>query len=165
MVDNDADVFPSVSLSGRLHHHGTSCAGVISMTRNNTACGVGVAYDARLAGVRLLSGSMQFDSSEARALGHMSQDIHIYSNSWGPIDDGITVDGPGPLTSAILRHGVTHVSYMQTACVHVQLLYCLYTHRGGVAGALCMCGRLVMVASMETRAVQMAMPPTFTPSL
>ena len=30
--------------------HGTNVAGEIAMTRNNTVCGVGVAYDARLAG-------------------------------------------------------------------------------------------------------------------
>ena len=26
------------------------------------------------------------------------KDVHIYSASWGPDDDGRTVDGPGPLT-------------------------------------------------------------------
>ena len=27
-----------------------------------------------------------------------AKDVHIYSASWGPDDDGRTVDGPGPLT-------------------------------------------------------------------
>ena len=27
-----------------------------------------------------------------------TKDVHIYSASWGPDDDGRTVDGPGPLT-------------------------------------------------------------------
>ena len=31
-------------------NHGTNVAGEIAMTRNNTICGVGVAYDARIAG-------------------------------------------------------------------------------------------------------------------
>jgi len=73
------------------------------MTRNNSACGVGVAYNAKLAGIRLLGGSVIYDSTEARAL------VDVYSNSWGPSDEGMVVEGPGPLTAYVLRHGVTHV--------------------------------------------------------
>ena len=61
--------------------------------------------------VRMLDGTIT-DAVEARSLslnpqvllnilcGHLGsiQDIHIYSASWGPDDDGRTVDGPGPLT-------------------------------------------------------------------
>ena len=75
-----------------------------------------MAYEAKLAGVRLLSDTVQFDSMEARALGHESQKIDIYSNSWGPGDDGMIVEGPGPLTSAILRRGVTHVLHIMHVC-------------------------------------------------
>ena len=44
------------------------------------------------------------DAVEARSLGLNSQHIHIYSASWGPDDDGKTVDGPGRLaTRAFLQ--------------------------------------------------------------
>ena len=36
----------------------------------------------------------------------MSQSIDIYSNSWGPSDDGATLSGPGPLTLAAMEDGV-----------------------------------------------------------
>ena len=42
--DND----PSPSGS---HSHGTACAGEIGMVHANGVCGVGVAYDAKLAGI------------------------------------------------------------------------------------------------------------------
>jgi proprotein convertase subtilisin/kexin type 5 len=32
--------------------------------------------------------------------------IHIYSASWGPEDDGKTVDGPGPLAKRAFLNGV-----------------------------------------------------------
>ena len=31
--------------------HGTECAGVVSMSKSNGLCGVGVAYDAKVAGI------------------------------------------------------------------------------------------------------------------
>ncbi len=37
------------------------------------------------------------DAVEAQSLGLNPQHIDIYSASWGPDDDGRTVDGPGPL--------------------------------------------------------------------
>ena len=38
------------------------------------------------------------DAVEARSLSLNPQAVDIYSASWGPDDDGQTVDGPGPLT-------------------------------------------------------------------
>ena len=38
----------------------------------------------------------------------------IYSASWGPLDDGITVEGPGRLASAALKIGTSKVSYCIT---------------------------------------------------
>ncbi len=48
-VDSDRDVMPGWS-NGRVDNHGTSCAGVIAMVKDNGVCGVGVAYDAKIAG-------------------------------------------------------------------------------------------------------------------
>lgn len=54
---------------------------------------------------------------EAMALGHMTQHIHLYSNSWGPHDNGIVVDGPADVTRAVLESAVMHVSHMTSHTV------------------------------------------------
>lgn len=48
-MDSDGDVMPGRS-DGQLDNHGTSCAGVIAMVKDNGVCGVGVAYNANIAG-------------------------------------------------------------------------------------------------------------------
>ena len=63
-----------------------------------------------LTGIRLLSSLGQTDVMESMALGHLPQEIDIYSNSWGPTDNGALVDGPGPLTRAVLKAGIKMVS-------------------------------------------------------
>lgn len=55
------------------------------------------------------------DAVEARALGLNPDHIDIYSASWGPEDDGKTVDGPGPLARRAFIYGVTSVSYIYRA--------------------------------------------------
>ncbi|XP_017905925.1 PREDICTED: proprotein convertase subtilisin/kexin type 4 isoform X2 [Capra hircus] len=59
------------------------------------------------AGVRMLDGTIT-DVIEAQSLSLQPQHIHIYSASWGPEDDGRTVDGPGILTREAFRRGVTN---------------------------------------------------------
>lgn len=49
------------------------------------------------------------DAVEALSLSHNSNYIDIYSSSWGPDDDGRTVDGPGVLARKALFYGVTKV--------------------------------------------------------
>lgn len=46
------------------------------------------------------------DSIEAGSLSYARDLIDIYSSSWGPDDDGTTVDGPGPLTRRALEEGI-----------------------------------------------------------
>ncbi|XP_006821631.1 proprotein convertase subtilisin/kexin type 7-like [Saccoglossus kowalevskii] len=101
---NDADPLPSVDSKGQ-NHHGTRCAGEIAAVPN-TVCGVGVAYGAKVSGIRALDGPMT-DSLEATAFNKFMQINDIYSCSWGPDDDGETVDGPHPLAKAALQHGVS----------------------------------------------------------
>lgn len=57
----------------------------------------------------MLDGTVN-DAVEARALGLNPEIIDIYSASWGPEDDGKTVDGPGPLARRAFIYGVTNVS-------------------------------------------------------
>ena len=45
------------------------------------------------------------DAIEAWSLGLKKDFIDIYSSSWGPDDDGRTVDGPGPMAKKAFREG------------------------------------------------------------
>ena len=46
------------------------------------------------------------DQVEARAIGHNPNHVDIYSASWGPEDDGKTVDGPGKLAKRAFIDGI-----------------------------------------------------------
>ncbi|XP_028408111.1 proprotein convertase subtilisin/kexin type 6-like [Dendronephthya gigantea] len=98
-VDQDSDPTPSDG-------HGTNCAGVIAGAANNKLCGVGVAYEANIAGIRLIDRGLPNDTDVAKAFypfdGHK---IDIFSNSWGPPDNGYVIAGPGPLSLEALRKG------------------------------------------------------------
>ncbi|ESP02909.1 hypothetical protein LOTGIDRAFT_212426 [Lottia gigantea] len=86
--------------------HGTRCAGEVSAARDNNVCGVGVAYGSKVAGLRMLDQPFMTDLIEANAMGHKPDLIDIYSASWGPTDDGKTVDGPRNLTMRAIVKGV-----------------------------------------------------------
>ncbi|XP_022172642.1 neuroendocrine convertase 1-like isoform X2 [Myzus persicae] len=86
--------------------HGTRCAGEIAMAANNTKCGVGVAYNAKVGGIVLLDGKTN-DEMEARALINANSLVDIYSGSWGPTDDGLMVDGPGVMAQIAFEIGAT----------------------------------------------------------
>lgn len=84
--------------------HGTRCAGEISAVRNDV-CGVGVAYDGKVSGVRILSKVIS-DADEATALNYGFQSNQIYSCSWGPPDDGQAMDQPGILIRRAMLNGI-----------------------------------------------------------
>jgi len=102
---NDEDPFPRYDLFDT-NKHGTRCAGQVSAQANNSVCSVGIAFNSGIGGVRMLDGTIT-DAVEARSLSLNPQSIDIYSASWGPDDDGQTVDGPGPLTRRALEEGAT----------------------------------------------------------
>lgn len=60
-------------------------------------------------GVRMLDGPVT-DIVEAQSLSLYPQHIDIYSASWGPEDDGRTVDGPGTLAKEAFLKGIVNVS-------------------------------------------------------
>jgi len=103
--DNDPDPFPRYDPTNE-NKHGTRCAGEVAAQANNTKCGVGIAYNAKIGGVRMLDGRVT-DRVEAESLSLNPQYIDIYSASWGPSDDGMTVEGPGTLASAAFLNGIT----------------------------------------------------------
>lgn len=49
------------------------------------------------------------DATEGVSLGFNVDHIDIYSASWGPTDDGKTLDGPGKLAQLALERGTTKV--------------------------------------------------------
>ncbi|RWS28982.1 furin-like protease 2, partial [Leptotrombidium deliense] len=100
--DNDPDPYPRDNGDNK---HGTRCAGEVSAVANNDYCGVGIAYNSSIGGVRMLDGTVT-DEVEARALSLNPNHVHIYSASWGPEDDGKTVDGPGILAAKAFTDGI-----------------------------------------------------------
>lgn len=102
-VDYHTDPTPNGTYS-----HGTSVAGVMAAAADGANCGVGVAFDAALSGVRLPLNSNQTDAQEAMALNYALQHNDIYNNSWGPLDTGKGGDmqTPGLLTRQALERGI-----------------------------------------------------------
>lgn len=98
---NGADNNPDPSLF--YDFHGTSCAGVAAACGNNKTGVSGAAPEATLVGLRLIS-DYASDLQEADAINYRPELIQIKSNSWGPDDDGKTLEGPGPLALAALKN-------------------------------------------------------------
>ncbi|KAF8965238.1 peptidase S8/S53 domain-containing protein [Flammula alnicola] len=87
-------------------HHGTRCAGQIAAEKNNV-CGIGIAYESKVAGVRILSGPIT-DVDEAAALNYGFQNVSIYSCSWGPPDNGQSMEGPNYLIQKAVVNGINN---------------------------------------------------------
>lgn len=121
MNDDDADPTPRYT-RGLFNSHGTRCAGEIAMEANNAKCGVGVAYNARVGGVRMLDGAVS-DRVEASSLIYQLDQVDVYSASWGPSDDGKTVEGPGRLVRQSLYRGVTEVNQTRIYLANVSTVY------------------------------------------
>ncbi|KAL0965792.1 hypothetical protein UPYG_G00285770 [Umbra pygmaea] len=101
---NDDDPTPRYDSSSD-NSHGTKCAGMVAAAANNSHCSIGISFNARIGGIRMLDGDVT-DMVEAQSLSFRQQHIDIYSASWGPEDDGATVEGPGPLTRLALENGI-----------------------------------------------------------
>lgn len=61
-------------------------------------------------GIRMLDGVVT-DAIEASSIGFNPQHVDIYSASWGPNDDGKTVEGPGRLAQKAFEYGIKQVRY------------------------------------------------------
>ncbi|XP_071951938.1 neuroendocrine convertase 1-like [Antedon mediterranea] len=103
--DKDDDPSPRATANNE-NAHGTRCAGEVAMEANNRICGVGIAFNAKIGGIRMLDGKVT-DALEAAAFSHALDHIDIFSASWGPSDDGKTVEGPGTLASKAIKTGIT----------------------------------------------------------
>lgn len=85
--------------------HGTRCAGQIASKPGNGICGVGVAWDAMIVPLRMLSNKIDAEL-EARAVTMHLEDIDIYNCSWGPADDGKALDGPSEQVMRAFLKGI-----------------------------------------------------------
>lgn len=99
---NDHEDLPTPKLFD--DHHGTRCAGQIAAVKNDV-CGVGIAYESKVAGVRILSGPIS-DIDEAASLNFGYQNASIFSCSWGPPDDGRSMEAPGYLVKKAIVNGI-----------------------------------------------------------
>ena len=75
--------------------------------RRNNVCGVGIAFDSKAAGIRILGGRIT-TSDEASALNYGYDKVGIYSCSWGPRDNGQTMSGPNYLIRKAFTEGVNN---------------------------------------------------------
>jgi kexin len=68
-------------------------------------CGIGIAYNSKVAGLRILSGSIS-DVDEAAALNYDFQNTAIYSCSWGPPDNGQAMEAPNYIIKRAIVKGI-----------------------------------------------------------
>lgn len=99
---NDNTNLPKPRLSD--DYHGTRCAGEIGAVKNDV-CGVGVAYNSLISGIRILSGIISAED-EAAAMMYGLDVNDIYSCSWGPTDDGRTLSQPELIVKKAIIKGV-----------------------------------------------------------
>lgn len=108
--EGDNDPMPRYESTG-MNGHGTRCAGEIAMEADNQKCGVGVSFEASIGGIKLLDGIVN-DRVEGEALGYKPKYIDIYTASWGPADDGKSLEGPGRLATEALEMGISQVALL-----------------------------------------------------
>lgn len=101
---NDKNDLPRPRLAD--DYHGTRCAGEIAAAKDNNYCGLGVAYNAKVSGLRILSGDVTPEEEAASLIYEMNEN-DIYSCSWGPTDNGREMEKPSELVSQAMVKGVT----------------------------------------------------------
>lgn len=114
------------------NNHGTKCAGAAAAAANNEVCGVGVAFNANIGGIRLLDGQIT-DLLEARSLLYKMNETDIKTLSWGPMDDGTRMEHPHKFVNQALEDGVAHGRNGKGA------LYVWASGNGGARGDDCTC--------------------------
>ncbi|KAJ1556203.1 pheromone processing endoprotease, partial [Cladochytrium tenue] len=86
--------------------HGTRCAGEVVATKNDI-CGVGIAFKAKVSGVRILSGPLT-EVDEAAAINYDMQNNLIFSCSWGPADNGMAMEAPPKIVVDAFYNGIVN---------------------------------------------------------
>ena len=86
--------------------HGTPVTGIIGARGNNGIGVAGVAFEARLADLRLLADA-ETDEQDAAAMLYRNDALAVKNNSWGAYDGDGRLEGPGPLMTDALAQGTT----------------------------------------------------------
>lgn len=110
-------------------YHGTRCAGEVAGAKNDF-CGIGVAYEGKVAGIRILSGKITSEE-EAAALIYGLEHNQIYSCSWGPTDNGRTLGAPEKVVQKAFIKGIQEGRERKGA------LYVFASGNGGRVGDQC----------------------------
>ncbi|MDA1179216.1 MAG: S8 family serine peptidase, partial [Planctomycetota bacterium] len=95
----DEDPTPEADGDG----HGTAVAGVAAASQGNLIGGVGAAFGASLAGIRIPFDNRLTDAVVSAALTRLPNRIDIYNNSWGEVLNGRLSRSVDPLTLAALE--------------------------------------------------------------
>lgn len=101
--DNDADPAPNPAVD----FHGTAVSGLAAARGDNGVGVCGVAYEAELAGLRLVAAPIT-DAIEASGILYSNAFIQIKNNSWGAADcasGGSLLERPGPMASSAFSQG------------------------------------------------------------
>ena len=110
-ADAGMDFIDSSPLSPPTMNHGTRCAGLIAAKANNSICIIGAAHGSMVSSLGLLA-KPHTDYDEFLALRHVCESSnHIYSNSWGPTDDGKTASRPGTYASDSIKQCIKNGRY------------------------------------------------------
>ncbi|XP_065213519.1 neuroendocrine convertase 1-like [Planococcus citri] len=105
LIDGNATPDPE-HLLGTYFRHGTECAGIIAAKGDNEICGVGIAPHVKWGAVRLHGFGNSSDDQEGKALSHRVEYVHISNNSWGPDDDGKTLEYLKHFQRSAFREGI-----------------------------------------------------------
>lgn len=92
----------SNSFSTNNDRHGSAVAGLIAGVGNNGLGVVGVAFESKLADIRLL-GEAATDAQDAVAMLHGGEAIQVKNSSWGASDGTGILDGAGAAMSSALE--------------------------------------------------------------
>ena len=68
----------SISKINTISSHGTRCAGEVSSIADNNVCGVGVAFNSKVSGIRMLDQPYMTDLIEAKSMSYKPDINHIY---------------------------------------------------------------------------------------
>lgn len=124
---NDNNALPKPRLFD--DYHGTRCASEVAGVKNDV-CGLGVAYESKVAGIRILSGKITAEE-EAAAMIYGLEHNDIYSCSWGPTDNGRTVAAPEMVVKKAIVKGIQEGRLKKGA------LYVFASGNGGRVGDQC----------------------------
>ena len=73
------------------------------MAARNNVCGVGIAWESKISGLRILSGPLS-RADEAASVNYKFHENHIYSCSWGPNGNPLFYSTVVKMTDVLWKH-------------------------------------------------------------